>query len=142
MTAFDCVDEANLSKARAKLYLTSPSNSFNTVRDYVTLGGRINNQVTTKYLGILRDIWNLLLQDPEGIHDDDYETPGGDSQKTYYSLELKPGMALPEVKVYVPTWKYVRSDKETVQNYQRIFQKCGHDWGKEGVYRAIYEDAL
>ncbi|KOS19887.1 7-dimethylallyltryptophan synthase [Escovopsis weberi] len=141
MTAFDCVEEGNLSSARVKIYLTTPTNSFNTAREYITLGGRINNATTKKYLILLQRVWHLLLQDPED-RDDEYETPVLDNLKLYFSIELKPGMKVPEVKSYVPTWKYVKSDKETVQNYQRIFREIGHPWGAEGRYQDIYEDAF
>lgn len=141
----DCVDEASLSDARVKLYVYTLSNSFETVRDYVTLGGRLQDETTLKGLDILHDIWHLLLQEPEGVNDD-YNKPVNDGsilcQKLYFSFEMRPGRELPEVKSYVPTWNYVRSDAETVQNYEEVFRRCGYEWGEEGRYKKLFESAL
>ncbi|RYP42591.1 hypothetical protein DL767_000115 [Monosporascus sp. MG133] len=146
LVGIDCVDEASLSDARVKVYVHVRSNSFNTVRDYVTLGGRLQDKTTLKGLAILRDIWHLLLQEPEGIVDDDYNRPLNDSsifcQMLYFSIEMRPGREFPEVKTYLPTWNYVRSDKATVQNYEEVFRKCGYEWGQEGRYRKVFESSF
>ncbi|OAA34867.1 P450 monooxygenase [Metarhizium rileyi] len=146
LVGIDCVDEAHLSEARVKLYIHTRSNSFNTVRKYVTLGGIINDEETKTYLDKLHPIWHLLLQQPEGPVDDDFEKPINDSsmlcQKLYFSFELQPGKDFPNVKTYLPTWNYVRSDEETIQNYEEIFRLCGHPWGEEGVYKKIFTDAF
>lgn len=142
----DCLDEAHLSEARVKLYINTRSNSFNTVRKYVTLDGKIDDDETNKGLSILRSIWHLLLQEPEGIVDDDFEKPLNDSfilcQKLYFSIELQPGADFPKVKSYLPTWNYVRSDEETIRNYEEIFRICEHPWGQDGRYGKIFTDAL
>nr|AFO69285.1 aromatic prenyl transferase [Periglandula ipomoeae] len=146
LIAIDCVDEAHLSQARVKLYVHSRSNAFSTVQKYVTLGGRICDEETQKGLKILRSIWHLLLQEPEGILDDEFEKPLNDSsmlcQKLYFSFELRPGRDFPKVKTYLPTWNYVRSDEETIRNYAAVFRICTHPWGEDGVYGKIFEDAF
>ncbi|ERF69448.1 hypothetical protein EPUS_07852 [Endocarpon pusillum Z07020] len=84
------------------------------------------DEITLNGLAILRDIWHLLLQEPEGVNDD-YNKPINDGtllcQRTYFSFELRPGRELPEVKTYLPTWNYVRSDVETVQNYEEVCRR-------------------
>ncbi|KYK60559.1 aromatic prenyl transferase [Drechmeria coniospora] len=146
LVGVDCVDEAGLANARVKLYVHSKSNSFNTVREYVTIGGRLKDEATRKSLEVLHEIWPLLLQEPEGLPDDDFDKPLKDAsmffQKLYFSFELRPGCEHPEVKTYLPTWNYVRSDEETVQNYSAVFRKCGYEWGQEGKYKAVFEDAF
>ncbi|GIK05236.1 aromatic prenyltransferase [Aspergillus viridinutans] len=146
LVGIDCVDEASLSDARVKLYVHSMSNSFNTVRDYVTLGGRLQDATTLKGLAVLRDIWHLLLQEPEGIVGDDYNKPLNDGsmlcQRLYFSFEMRPGREFPEVKTYLPTWNYARSDEAIVQNYEEVFRKCGHEWGMDGRYKKVFESAL
>ncbi|POR31661.1 Dimethylallyl tryptophan synthase [Tolypocladium paradoxum] len=145
LVGVDCVDEASLSDARVKIYVYTWNNSFNTVRDYVTLGGLLQDKTTLKGLAILRDIWHLLLQEPEGL-DDDYNKPVNDNsifyQKLYFSFEMRPGREFPEVKTYLPTWNYVRSDEATVQNYEEIFRKCGYELGDKGRYRKLFESAF
>lgn len=116
------------------------------MRKYVSLGGKINDEETNQYLEKLQPIWHLLLQEPEGPVDEDFEKPINDSsmlcQKLYFSFELQPGRDFPNVKTYLPTWNYVRTDEETIANYQEIFQICGHPWGEEGRYKKIFTDAL
>jgi dimethylallyldiphosphate transferase len=99
-----------------------------------------------KGLAVLRDIWHLLLQEPEGIVDEDYNKPLNDGsmlcQRLYFSFEMRPGREFPEVETYLPTWNYIRSDEATVQNYEEIFRKCGHEWGWDGRYKKVFESAL
>nr|QIA15787.1 aromatic prenyl transferase [Epichloe bromicola] len=146
LIAIDCVDDSHLSNARVKLYVHTRSSSFNTVKNYVTLGGAICDEETQKGLGILRSIWHLLLQEPEGISDDGFDKPVNDSsmlcQKLYFGFELRPGRDFPQVKTYVPTWNYLRSDGETIRNYEAIFQACDHPWGEDGTYGKMFQDAF
>ncbi|KAI0600759.1 tryptophan dimethylallyltransferase-domain-containing protein [Biscogniauxia sp. FL1348] len=146
LIGIDCVDETRLSDARVKIYVHTRSNSFNTVYNYVTLGGQLCDEETTKGLTILRSIWHLLLQENDESIDDDYEKPVNDSsmlcQKLYFSFELQPGKEFPRVKTYLPTWNYVRSDEETILNYEEAFRKCHHPWGEEGRYGKIFTDAF
>ncbi|KAH8897619.1 P450 monooxygenase [Thozetella sp. PMI_491] len=146
LVAIDCFDEAHLSEARIKLYLHTRSNAFKTVREYVTLRGELHDEKTNKGLKVLRDIWHLLLQEPEGISGEDFEKPLNDAsmlcQKLYFSIEIQPGKDLPEVKSYLPTWNYARSDQETIKNYEQVFRKCGHPWGENGKYGDIFTAAF
>ncbi|KAI1082127.1 P450 monooxygenase [Whalleya microplaca] len=146
LIGIDCVDETQLSDARVKLYVHTRSNCFNTVYNYVTLGGQLCDEETNNGLAILRSIWHLLLQEPGGSIENDYEKPVNDAsilcQKLYFSFELQPGKEFPKVKTYLPTWNYVRSDEETVLNYEEIFRKCHHPWGDEGRYGKIFTDAF
>ncbi|PFH59491.1 hypothetical protein XA68_12251 [Ophiocordyceps unilateralis] len=142
----DWVDQGKMSDARVKLYVHCRNNSFNTVREYVTLGGLIQDETTLNGLEQLYKIWHLLLQEPEGIPNEDYDKPlTGNSamyQKLYFSFELRPGKKLPEVKTYLPTWHYVRSDEETVQNYEEVFRLCRLPWGQDGQYKKLFEGAF
>jgi len=110
----------------------------------VTLGGRLEDETTLKGLEILREFWHLLLQEPEGIPDDDYNKPLNYPavQSLYFSFEMRPGDAYPEVKTYLPTWNYQRNDQETVNNYEEVFRRCGQAWGHEGRYKKAFESAL
>ncbi|KJZ72998.1 hypothetical protein HIM_07570 [Hirsutella minnesotensis 3608] len=146
LVGVDCCNEADLADARIKLYVHTRSNSFDTLRDYMTLGGRLQDERTLKGLELLHKIWHLLLQQPQAFDNDQFEAPFSDGnafyQKLYFCFELRPSKELPEVKSYVPTWHYVRSDDETVQNYEEIFRACGQKWGNDGLYRRIFEDAF
>ncbi|RDA95614.1 hypothetical protein CP533_1095 [Ophiocordyceps camponoti-saundersi (nom. inval.)] len=146
LIGIDWVEEAAMSDARVKIYVHCRNNSFNTVRDYITLGGLIQEETTINGLKQLSKIWHLLLQEPEGIASEDYDKPLTDIsamyQKLYFSFELRPGKKLPEVKTYLPTWHYVRSDEETVKNYEEVFRLCGLAWGQDGQYKKLFESAF
>ncbi|RDA85058.1 hypothetical protein CP532_3129 [Ophiocordyceps camponoti-leonardi (nom. inval.)] len=146
LIGIDWVEEADMSDARVKIYVHSRNNSFNTVRDYVTLGGLIQDETTTNGLKQLSKIWHLLLQEPEGIPSEDYDKPltgiSAMYQKLYFGFELRPGRKLPEVKTYLPIWHYVRSDEETVRNYEEVFRLCGIPWGEESRYKKLFESAF
>jgi len=142
----DCVSRD--AGARVKIYTTLPSNSFAAVREHVTFGGKKTDATTLKGLDVLREIWHLLINEPEGKRDDAFEKElripanvGGHPGLTC-SWELKPGQDIPEVKVYVPLWQYCSSDRDIIGNLEKVFEKRGWSWGGGGEYRAMFEEAL
>nr|J7FK08.1 RecName: Full=Indole diterpene prenyltransferase idtF; AltName: Full=Indole-diterpene biosynthesis cluster protein F [Claviceps paspali]AFO85419.1 aromatic prenyl transferase [Claviceps paspali] len=144
--AIDCVDEAHLSEARVKLYCHSTSNSFNTVKKWLTIGGKVKDENTLKGLQILRSMWHLFIQKPEGIPDDELETPvnleNALKHRMYFSFELKPGQDIPQVKTYLPIWRYAPSDEQAIDNFEAAFRQCHHPWGEDGTYGRIFRNAL
>nr|BBD84645.1 putative prenyltransferase [Cordana terrestris] len=145
LIAIDCVPESMLPSARIKVYVHTMSNSFKTVRDYVTLGGRRADLATLQGLSKLRDIWHLLLGEPNGI-DEDFNKPltgfSPMQHRLYFSYEMKPGNSDPAVKVYIPVQNYAPNDDAIVQNYEANFRQCGWPWGKDGAYRNVIESSL
>ncbi|KAG6038915.1 hypothetical protein E4U41_003533 [Claviceps citrina] len=146
MITIDCVKEAQLSGARVKIYVSTKSNAFRTVQNYVTLGGKLRDEETIKYLQQLHSVWHLLLQNPEGIPDDEVETPPTNispfGHKLYFGIELRPGEKSPAIKTYIPTWMYARSDVETIRNYEAVFRALGHPWGEDGVYGKVFREVF
>ncbi|KAK7955215.1 Indole diterpene prenyltransferase ltmF [Apiospora saccharicola] len=148
LLGMDCVPPRDLAQARIKLYVNAASNAFHTVRDVVTLGGRRADQATAEYLATLRQVWHLLINEPRGLPVDDegWEKPLKDprlmSQRLYFSFELRSGMALPEVKTYLPTWNYAQTDEQIVRNYDEVFRLCGSEWGEGGRYRTAFESTF
>nr|AFO69304.1 aromatic prenyl transferase [Aciculosporium take] len=146
IVAVDCVDEAHLSEARVKIYYHSMSNSFRTVQRHITLGGKVQDEERLKGLEMLRSIWHLFVQRPEGIPDDDFETARKDSSilphKLYFCLELRPGDDVPIVKAHLPVWNYIGSDEEAIRNYEANFRMVQHPWGEAGTYGKVFRDAF
>nr|QPI71219.1 Aromatic prenyltransferases [Ovatospora brasiliensis]WNZ75140.1 MollF [Ovatospora sp.] len=141
----DAVDP-EVTKARLKVYMRRKSTAFNVVRDAVTLGGRVVDPETLKGLEVLKGIWHLLLDEPEGIADDNWNKPPNDPTNEHWGLalgiELTPGRATPQVKVYVPAWQYARSDAAMVKNMEKVFQTRNWLWGKDGRYGKMLEGAF
>lgn len=142
----DCVPENDLPSARIKVYVQTMTNSFQTVRDYVTLGGRRTDSATLEGLSRLRHIWHLLMGEANGIRDEDWNKPltgfSPMQHRLYFSYEMKPGNSDPSVKVYIPVQNYAPNDEAVTQNYEAIFRQCGWSWGKEGAYKRVVESVL
>ncbi|OAA34866.1 aromatic prenyl transferase [Metarhizium rileyi] len=145
MVSVDLVKEEELSRARVKIYISITSNSFNTVRQCMTVGGLRQDETTLEGLEILRSIWHLLLQEEEAIADD-YETPVKDvskmAAKLFLCLDVTPGQDLPSPKLHVPVFNYLKSDAEALRNFETILQKCNQGWAAEGKHRAAFETAF
>ncbi|EFY87829.1 aromatic prenyl transferase [Metarhizium acridum CQMa 102] len=145
MLSIDLVKEEDLHGARVKMYLHTTTNSFNTVRQCLTLGGRRQDETTIKGLETLRTIWHLMIQEKDEVADD-YEKPVNDAaqqaMKLFLSLEITPGRDLPEVKLYVPVFTYMKSDAETVENFEIMLEKCNQEWASSGKYRDMFETAF
>lgn len=120
------IDCADPSKARVKLYMATDTARFDFIRTAMTLSGRLNDEYTIKGMEILEDIWHLLLGESEGISADwnkprnklDNALPG-----VFVSYEIRAGVELPDVKVYVPMWLYHKSDEAVVSNLDRVFTR-------------------
>ncbi|KAK9440235.1 hypothetical protein VB005_04856 [Metarhizium brunneum] len=145
MLSIELVDEEDLHRARVKMYIHTTTNSFNTVRQCLTLGGRRRDETTMKGLETLKTIWHLMMQEKDQVADD-YEKPVNDAvqqaMKLFFSLEITPGKDLPEVKLYVPVFAYMKSDADTVENFEIMLKQCNQEWASSGRYRDMFETAL
>ncbi|KAL2293555.1 hypothetical protein FJTKL_05423 [Diaporthe vaccinii] len=146
LIAIDCVPENKLPSARIKVYVHTMTNSFKTVRKWVTMGGRLKDAATLQQLSRLREIWHLLLGESNGLPDEEFNKPlSGFSpmqHRLYFSYEMKAGNSNPAVKVYTPVQNYATDDDEVVQNYEANFRQCGWPLGEDGTYRRIIEGAF
>ncbi|EMR67034.1 putative aromatic prenyltransferase protein [Eutypa lata UCREL1] len=145
VAAIDCV--APDAGARVKLYTATPSNSFNTVREYVTFGGRLTDKTTFEGLKVLREIWHLLLNEQdESRVDDSFSKPVADPNSGHkglcFSWEIRPGQDVPETKVYVPLFQYSTSTHVITRNLEQVFKKHGWSLGFDGKFEKLVEEAL
>lgn len=120
------IDCANPSTARVKLYMATDTARFDYIRTAMTLSGRLNDEFTARGMEILRGIWHLLLDEPEGISEN-WNKPRNKLPNAlpgvFVSYEIRAGVELPDVKVHVPMWLYHRSDEAVAKNLDRIFAK-------------------
>lgn len=134
--------------ARFKLYTRLPEsqNSFGFIKHQMTLGGALTDATLHEGLEHLRGIWHLLFDEPEDWtakdeHKKEVMLEGSPHFGLLLSWELVPGNDAPIPKLYVPLWKFSRSNKDITANYEKIFQKWGWAWGDNGTYSKAIEDA-
>ncbi|KAK8091581.1 hypothetical protein PG997_001942 [Apiospora hydei] len=82
--AVDCVQP---EKSRMKLYMNTPHTSFASVRDIMTLGGRITGDVVDSQLKDLRELIRAVLGLPEDFPDD------AETEQTYFKESLSAATA-------------------------------------------------
>lgn len=139
----DCVSPED--GARIKIYIDPQSNTWGAVQQHVTLGGKLTDKTTLDGLAILRDMWNLLINEPEDKEIDSHFAkevlkPKPSSSGACFSWELKPGQTTPDVKIYVPLEQYFKTDKAIAEAIEKVFRKRGWAWGVEGAYKKIISD--
>ncbi|KAM0081650.1 hypothetical protein ACKRZS_006175 [Fusarium odoratissimum] len=127
---------------RVKIYIEPQSNTWEAVVQHVTLGGQVTDKMTMDGLAILRDMWHILINEPEDKEFDEKfskrileDKP--DVSGACFSWELKPGQDVPDVKIYVPLNQYFKNDKYATEAMEKVFRKRGWAWGIEGTYKKI-----
>lgn len=138
----DCVDPKD---ARIKIYMNIRSNSWNNVVDVMTLGGRLNDEHTLKGIEILKGLYHLLRDEPEG-HDDDWSKTehitGIPFSGLQFSVELTASKAIPEVKLYVPMFQYAETTTKALENFETVLKKLDHEWGHTERYTSTMKQIL
>ncbi|EFQ90212.1 hypothetical protein PTT_13266 [Pyrenophora teres f. teres 0-1] len=144
LVSVDCSDLSN-GKGRVKLYARITSTSFASIRDAVTLGGRLTDEVTVEGLRHLESIWHLLLNDPAIENDADYARPP-DSKSSFPGIdvnwEVSNQLPVPHAKVYIPVHIFHANDVEVHRNLSQVFRKLGwNDWA-EGRYEKMLQQVF
>lgn len=117
------IDNVAPAKSRLKWYFNNPHTSFASVREIMTLGGRIATPHLAAQLAELQDLIKTVMGLPDDFPDDaeisiathwdssraDKFPPGTLSGYLYY-FDIAPGYTLPEVKVYLPVRSYAHND--------------------------------
>ncbi|KAK1145516.1 aromatic prenyltransferase (DMATS family) [Aspergillus melleus] len=140
LLGFDCLDPIIHPETRVKCYLHTRSNAFDVLRDVMTLGGRLDDQTARTRVETLRAIWSIVRNEPDDAHMDESWSKPDRVDWTGYSgllvtVEISPGEAFPDTKVYVPVFQYADTAKEIELNVERMLQKLGNEWGLTGRYR-------
>ncbi|PGH04559.1 hypothetical protein GX51_03390 [Blastomyces parvus] len=139
----DCTDPGIC--ARVKVYTNPRDSSFDAVYEHVTFGGRRTDRATLEGLSLLREMWHLLINEPEGHADTSFSKPVLDPNDGHRgvccSWELRPGQEIPEVKVYVALFQYFSGDRAISESLEKVFEKRGWSWGVRGKYKSMVEQA-
>lgn len=133
--------------ARFKLYTRLPkdTNNWSFMKHQMTLNGRLTDETVLEGLEILKAIWHLLFDEPEGLAEEDRSKVEMHTDGPHFGLllswELQPGKADPIPKLYVPLWKFAKSNKAIGENWTKVFQKWNWSWGNDGKYMQDIEKA-
>lgn len=147
LLGIDCLDPVAHPETRVKCYLHTPSNAFDVARDVLTLGGRLDDETARTRIELLRPIWSFLRNERDDTPmDDNWSKPDRIKQTAYFGLmftiEITPGQAIPDTKVYVPVAQYGESTEEIERNLELMLQKLGNVWGLTGRYRETMQSIL
>ncbi|KAK2043660.1 TdiB protein [Colletotrichum somersetense] len=136
LVSADCVHPSN-GKGRVKLYARINCLAFACICDAITLGGRLNDEVTMEGVRRLQSIWHLLLNDPACKRDADYSRPvavESHLRGIEVNWEITNRQPVPQAKVYVPIYLFHANDLEANRSLCSVFRKHNwHDWA-EGRY--------
>ncbi|CBF80712.1 hypothetical protein AN8514.2 [Aspergillus nidulans FGSC A4] len=150
LVGIDCLDPRTHKNARVKCYLHTSSNSFAVVRDVLTLGGRLSDDTSLKRVETLKSVWPLLINELEGPQsdaatmDESWSKPERLNRTGYsgiqYTIEITPGQAIPDTKIYVPLFQYTDSSEVAERNFESALKKLGNEWGLSGKYRSVMQE--
>lgn len=148
LVGIDCVDPRKCKDARVKCYIHTSGNSFAVVRDVLTLGGRLTDETSLKRVEILKTIWPWLINEPEDLQavDESWSKPERINRTGYsgiqYTVEITPGKAIPDTKIYVPLFQYTDSSEVAERNFESVLKKLDNEWGHSGRYRKTMQSIL
>ncbi|KAH8589371.1 dimethylallyl tryptophan synthase GliD1 [Bisporella sp. PMI_857] len=122
-------DNVAPSKARMKWYFNTPHTSFASVREIMTLGGKVDRSQLTEQLADMQDLIKTVLALPSDFPEDKHVaasaryqlTVTGDEQPALmpgfvYYFDIAPGYYIPEIKLNIPLRNYGREDRGLAQS--------------------------
>lgn len=127
-------------EGRVKIYVDVNQNSWNTVVDVMTLGGRMNDEETLEGLRVLKTIYPLITDEAEDRPDDwskpfpsDMPFPG-----VQFGFDLTAGKSKPSIKIYGHMQRLANFDShKAMENKVKILQKLNHPWGFNGQIEKV-----
>lgn len=124
MLAIDLVDP---SESRFKIYFRVRDTSFTSVRQAMSLGGRIKTPELLQGLEDLQRLYYSLLAgaqiDRDQVPADDTQLPTKDHRTAgiLYNVEFRYGSTIPKVKAYLPVRHYARSEDAIISALEAYF---------------------
>lgn len=114
----------NVKGGRLKFYFQSPHRTFTSVREILSIGGRVYREGLEAQFLALRDFLNAITGqspdfpedgEPPIVEEDvtgDMDTDGHPELMSgyLYYFDIAPGATLPEIRFYVPIRRYCKSD--------------------------------
>lgn len=124
------------SESRLKLYVRTSKSSFDSVVDILSMGGKRTG--FEKNFQELKDLWRLTFELPDGFSTSE-ELPlrKHTTSGMCYHFEIQQANALPDVKLYIPTKHYGKSDIKVAEGLTKFLDLYGR-----GKYAAGYMKAL
>ena len=131
----DCISP---EKSRLKIYARSPNTSFDSVRAIMSLGGQFTSPEFLSSLAELRKFWQLVLSLPADFSDAD-ELCANDHMTSgiLYNLDIKPGNAMPETKIYIPAKHYSANDLEAARGVTGYLSQQGKGGFADGYMQTL-----
>ncbi|KAL4938151.1 hypothetical protein BDV06DRAFT_61084 [Aspergillus oleicola] len=153
------VDNIEPSSSRLKFYFASPRTSFNSIREVLTLGGRINNHNLESKLRSLHELVKAIMPTPSDLPDDAdipappapgptsassepgtgdmaNERPAFISGYQYY-FDIAPGAMLPNMKFYIPIRKTQMNDRTVANGLTKWMRSQGRGAFCDGYIRVL-----
>ncbi|KAK8050739.1 hypothetical protein PG994_012469 [Apiospora phragmitis] len=128
-------DNEPLDETRIKWYFQTPHTSFASVRDIMTLGGRIRAPHMDKSLCELRSLVNAAWHAEAQARQ--FDELAKYLSGYVYHFDIAPNKPHPEIKVYVPTRHYGGTDATIGKNLARWMEERGR-----GAHAGRYRQAL
>ncbi|KAI0399659.1 tryptophan dimethylallyltransferase-domain-containing protein [Xylaria palmicola] len=133
MLAIDLIDPR---KSRFKIYFRSRETSFDSLRNILSMGGRIKGPNIQKGLDDLHQLWNAIfgVDAPSSDHlkDVKHRTAG-----MLYNVEFRIGDQFPVAKLYLPVRHYAASDQKVISGLDTYFKTH-----KRGSYMSAYSRTM
>ena len=136
------VDNVDPSRAALKWYFNSPHTNFKSVREIMTLGGRIETTPRLEaQLADLRELITSITELPSDFSEDSELPPARQASPTssndgfadlptllsgvVYVFDVAPGKSLPDVTVFIPQRKHGRNDLQVARSLTRWMEAHG-----------------
>ncbi|KAG9501664.1 hypothetical protein J7337_007355 [Fusarium musae] len=109
MLALDLVP---VEKSRLKIYFRDRRTDFRSVKEMMSLGGRIHGEDFDVGMRNLRSLWDALIGTSE--MSDDVPLPYNNHRTAgvLYNVEFRTSSTTPKVKVYIPVRHYAKNDSQ------------------------------
>ncbi|APA16302.1 hypothetical protein sscle_16g110720 [Sclerotinia sclerotiorum 1980 UF-70] len=133
MVSTDCMIS---SECRLKIYFRTPRSSFDSVVDILSMGGK--RAGFEKNLQELKDLWRLTLDLPVGFStSEDLPLRKDTTSGMCYHFEIHQANALPDIKLYIPTKQYGKSDMKVAEGLTKFLGLYRRGNYAKGYIRAL-----
>ncbi|RBQ79616.1 hypothetical protein FVER53590_25073 [Fusarium verticillioides] len=109
MLALDLVP---VEKSRLKIYFRDRRTDFRSVKEMMSLGGRIHGEDFDVGMRNLRSLWDALIGTSEVSDDVPLPCNNHRTAGVLYNVEFRTSSTTPKVKVYIPVRHYAKNDSQ------------------------------
>lgn len=111
--------------SRVKIYIRPFKTSFNSAKNFYTLGVLPKDDITLKGVNLLRTFYEVVLDIKDGEEDKELTVyhPGWGS--VLFNCFFKPDCVLPIPQSYITVWKFLPDDKTIIQRLIMFWKRIG-----------------